>query len=417
MANTEAKIRKIAQQARAASYEIAILPTAIKNALLQKMADRLTQQKNEIQKENNKDLKAATKKKLNVASIDRLKLSDKVIGEMAKGLREVAALPDPVGEVVKRWTRPNGLQVSRVRIPLGVIGMIYESRPNVTVDAAGLCLKSGNAIVLRGGSEAIHSNIFLGRLLRQILEEEKLNPNMVQVLPTTDRESMKSLVKQVGLIDLMIPRGGSALMKWMEEHSKVPVVKHDKGVCHVYVDAAADLKMAEEIVYNAKVQRPGVCNALETLLVHEKVAPTFLPALAERLREVELRGDAKTRGIISSAKKATEKDWSEEYLDLILAVRVVPNLSAAIEHIEKYGSKHTETIVTEDQQAAETFLRHLDSSGVFWNCSTRFNDGGQLGLGAEIGISTTKLHAFGPMGLEELTTTKFVVKGTGQTRT
>jgi glutamate-5-semialdehyde dehydrogenase len=283
-----------------------------------------------------------------------------------------------------------------------VIGIIYESRPNVTVDAAGLCLKSGNAVVLRGGSEAIHSNVLLGKIIRDVLKKNRVDPNAVQVVDTPDREAMKLLVKQSKYIDLMIPRGGGALMAWMEEHSKIPVIKHDKGVCHVYVDETADLKMAEKIAFNAKVQRPGVCNALETLLVNARVAPEFLPGMVRRLQEagVEVRGDEKTRLLAPGVKKATEKDWGEEYLDLILAVKVVPSLEEAIRHIQKYGSMHTETIVTQDEAKAGEFLDRLDSSVVLWNASTRFSDGGQLGLGAEIGISTTKLHAFGPMGLE-----------------
>ncbi|MBI3541070.1 MAG: glutamate-5-semialdehyde dehydrogenase, partial [Deltaproteobacteria bacterium] len=312
----------------------------------------------------------------------------------------------------------NGLEISKVRIPLGVIAIVYESRPNVTVDAAGLCLKSGNAVILRGGSEAIHSNIFLGKLIRSALKKAGADPEYVQVIDTIDREAMKAIVRQTKYVDLIIPRGGESLMQWMEEHSRVPVIKHDKGVCHIYVDESANLKMAETIALNAKVQRPGVCNAMETLLVHEKIASQFLPQMIQKLQEVgvEVRGDPKVRQIAPSVKKATEADWPMEYLDLKLAIRVVPTLQEAIHHIKKYGSLHTESIITEDPQRAAEFLHQLDSSVVLWNASTRFNDGGQLGLGAEIGISTTKLHAFGPMGLEELTTTKFVVKGKGQIR-
>ncbi len=418
MTSLAKKIEYICKMARQAAPIVAKLSTEAKNRLLMETADALSARQAEIIKANQKDLKEAQKKKLSSAMTDRLTLNEKRIEEMAKGLREVAALPDPVGEAVKSWTRPNGLEVKRVRIPLGVIGIIYESRPNVTIDAAGLCLKSGNAVVLRGGSEAIHSNLILGKILKDVLKKNGVDPNVVEVIDTPDREAMRLLVKQSKYIDLMIPRGGGALMEWMEEHSKIPVIKHDKGVCHVFVDETANRDMAETIAFNAKVQRPGVCNALETLLVHEKIAPTFLPHAIQSLQAagVEIRGDEKVRKMATGVKKATEKDWGTEYLDLILSVKVVPNLEEAIRHIQKYGSLHTESIVTEDSKNASEFLNRLDSSVVLWNASTRFNDGGQLGLGAEIGISTTKLHAFGPMGLEELTTTKFVVTGTGQVR-
>lgn len=412
------KILKIAQRAKKASETAAVLRTELKNRLLNKMADQLLASEKRIQEANAKDLRFAEKKKLSPALIDRLRLNTKRTHEMAQGLREVASLPDPVGEVVKKWTRPNGLQVSKVRIPLGVVAVIYESRPNVTVDAAGLCLKSGNAIILRGGSEAIHSNITLARILREVLSSHKLDPEIVQILETTDRKAMEILVRQDRWIDVVIPRGGEALMKWMAEHSRIPVIKHDKGVCHIFVDQSADLAMAENIAFNAKVQRPGVCNAMETLLVHKEIAPQFLPRMIERYRSagVEIRGCPTTRKILKGLKPASEKDWSTEYLDLILSIRVVPDLPGAIAHIRKYGSSHTESIISQDPQSTETFLNELQSSVVLHNASTRFNDGGQLGLGAEIGISTTKLHAFGPMGLEELTTTKFIVRGSGQTR-
>lgn len=410
-------IEIICQHARQAAPVVAKLSTETKNQVLGRLADLLISKKDRIKRENEKDLEAV-RGKIGPALLDRLTLTDKRIEEMARGVREVQALPDPVGQVVKSWTRPNGLEISKVRIPLGVIGIIYESRPNVTIDAAALCLKSGNAVVLRGGSEAIHCNIFLGKLFRQAIKEFGLDPNSLQVIDTPDRKAMEIFVRQSRLVDIMIPRGGESLMKWMEEHSKVPVIKHDKGVCHVYVDEAADLKMAEEIAFNAKVQRPGVCNAMETLIVHQGIAWKFLPRMIERFQAagVEVRGDPATRKIVPGVKRATEKDWSTEYLDLVLSVKVVPTIEAAIRHIQKYGSSHTESIVTENAAHAEEFLNRLDSSVVLWNASTRFNDGGQLGLGAEIGISTTKLHAFGPMGLEELTTTKFVVRGKGQVR-
>ncbi len=412
------KIEGIALRARKAAPTVAKLSTAHKNEILENIAILLQERKSDIEKSNARDLADARRRGLSPAMVDRLTLNETRIREMASGLREVAALPDPVGETVKSWTRPNGLQVSKVRIPLGVIGIVYESRPNVTVDAAGLCLKSGNAVVLRGGSEAIHSNVCLGRIIREALKKCGAPADAVQVVDITDRKAMEILVKQTGLIDLIIPRGGESLMRWMTEHSKIPVIKHDKGVCHVYVDESARPDMAEEIAFNAKVQRPGVCNAMETLLVHEKIAPVFLPRVVTRLQKagVEIRGCPKTRKIMPQVKIATEADWPMEYLDLRLAVRVVPDMEAAIQHIQKYGSMHTEAIVTENEDRAREFLHRLDSSLVLWNASTRFNDGGQLGLGAEIGISTTKLHAFGPMGLEELTTTKFVAKGTGQVR-
>ncbi len=412
------KIEVISRKARQAAPIVAKLSTETKNKILRELADKLVSQVPVIQKNNRKDVLVAQKKKLSAALVDRLTLNEKRIVDMAQGLREVADLPDPVGDVTKSWTRPNGLNVQKVRIPLGVIGIVYESRPNVTIDAAGLCLKSGNAVILRGGSEAIHSNIFLGKLIRDVLKNNGISPDVIQVVDTPDRKAMEYLVKQTASIDLIIPRGGESLMKWMGEHSRIPVIKHDKGVCHVYVDASADAAMAERICLNAKVQRPGVCNALETLLVHEKAAGTFLPSMIRKFLEagVEVRGDLGVKKIDSRVKKATAADWDAEYLDLIIAVKIVPSLEKAIEHIQKHGSLHTEVIITEDAAHAAEFLNRLDSSMVAWNASTRFNDGGQLGLGAEIGISTTKMHAFGPMGLEELTTTKYVVRGTGQVR-
>jgi glutamate-5-semialdehyde dehydrogenase len=337
---------------------------------------------------------------------------------MSMGLREIAKLPDPVGEVVKGWTRPNGLKVEKVRIPLGVIAIVYESRPNVTVDAAGLCLKSGNVVILRGGSEAIHSNLVLGTILQEVLKDSKINPDLLQVVPTTDREALKVLLEQDTCIDLAIPRGGSGLMRLLRDISKIPVIKHDKGVCHIFVDYNADLEAAERIVLNAKVQRPGVCNALETLLVDEKISHGFLPRMLEELKRlgVEVRGCERTRKIDPDVKAASEEDWDAEYLDLILAVKVVGGLDEALRHIERHGSLHTESILTNDERHAERFLKEVNASAVMVNASTRFNDGGQLGLGAEIGISTTKMHAFGPMGLEELTAQKYVIRGEGQVR-
>jgi len=353
-----------------------------------------------------------------MAMIDRLTVKDSTLLSMSEGLREVAQLEDPVGAMSKSWIRPNGLEVSRMRIPLGVIGIIYESRPNVTIDAAGLCLKAGNSVMLRGGSEALFSNQALAKIIGQCLCEAELPEKAVQVIPIRDRAAVTELLKQEEYIDLIIPRGGEGLIRFVVENSKIPVLKHYKGVCHVYVDEGADLGMAEEICFNAKVQRPGVCNAMETLLVHRSVAETFLPTMAKRYAsaKVEIRGCEQTRKILPDVSRATEADWFEEYLDFMLAVKVVDTMDQAIGHIEQYGSSHTEAIVTSDYQRARRFVREVDSSVVLVNASTRFNDGGELGLGAEIGISTSKLHAFGPMGVEELTTTKFVVLGDGQIR-
>ncbi len=409
----------MAKAARDAGRVVAKLPTVTKNDVLLSMAEELVKQTKKIQKANGKDLQAAKKKGLSAAFIDRLTLADKAIKAMADGLAEVAALPDPVGEVVKMWRRPNGLQVGRMRIPLGVIGMIYESRPNVTVDAAALCLKAGNAILLRGGSEAIHSNLALSGVLQESLGKFKVPGEAIQVTPVTDREAVKEMLLLEEYIDLIIPRGGESLIRFVAENSRIPVLKHYKGVCHIFVDESADIEIARKVCYNAKVQRPGVCNAMETMLVNEKIARDFLPAMARDLARarVELRGCPKTLKILPQAVPATEEDWPAEYLDLILAVRVVKDMDEAIRHIARYGSNHTEAIITSDYSRARKFLNDVDSSVVLVNASTRFNDGGQLGLGAEIGISTSKLHAFGPMGLEELTGTKFIVFGDGQVRT
>lgn len=409
----------MAKAARDAGRVVAKLPTDTKNNVLLSMAEELVKQTKKIQKANEKDLQAAKKKGLSAAFIDRLTLTNKVIKTMADGLAEVAALPDPVGEVVRMWRRPNGLQVGRMRIPLGVIGMIYESRPNVTVDAAALCLKAGNAILLRGGSEAIHSNLVLAGVLQKSLEKFKVPGEAIQVIPVTDREAVKEMLLLEEYIDLIIPRGGESLIRFVAENSRIPVLKHYKGVCHIFVDESADIEIARKVCYNAKVQRPGVCNAMETMLVDEKIARDFLPSMAGDFAKagVELRGCPKTRKILPRAVPATEEDWPAEYLDLILAVRVVKDMDEAIRHIARYGSNHTEAIITSDYGRARKFLNDVDSSVVLVNASTRFNDGGQLGLGAEIGISTSKLHAFGPMGLEELTGTKFIVFGDGQVRT
>ncbi len=382
------------------------------------MADALVENQALIIRENERDLGKARELGLSLAMIDRLTLNEAAIGGIARGLAEVAALPDPVGKVTSMWKRPNGLVVGRMRIPLGVIGIIYESRPNVTVDAAALCLKSGNAIILRGGSEAIHSNLVIVRVLQGVLRDLSLPETAIQIVPITDREAVYEMLQLEESIDVIIPRGGEDLIRAVVRDSRIPVIKHYKGVCHVFVDEGADLDMAVRICVNAKTQRPGVCNAMETLLVHEAVAGEFLPVVAGPFRKagVVLRGCERTRAILPDVETATEEDWYREYLDLILAVRVVRDLDEAIAHIGQYGSLHTEAIVTESYKRAQRFLAEVNSSVVLVNASTRFSDGFELGLGAEIGISTTKLHAFGPMGLEELTTTKFIIYGNGQVR-
>jgi glutamate-5-semialdehyde dehydrogenase len=412
-------ILDMAKKAKKASRKVATLSSQVKNEVLKRVAQKLREKKEELKKINEKDVNQAIIQGQTKAFIDRLTLTDKIIESMAKGLEEVASLPDPVGEVVKMWKRPNGLWVGRMRIPLGVIAMIYESRPNVTIDAAGLCFKSGNAVILRGGKEALNSNLALGEIFRETLREFNISEDAVQVVPTPERKLMEYMLDLEEYIDLVIPRGGEGLIRFVTERAKMPVIKHYKGVCHVYVDDEANLEMAKEIAINAKCQRPGVCNAMETLLVHKEIAEKFLPNLAEEYKKygVELRGCPETLKYIPWAKPATEEDWYAEYLDLILAIKVVEDIDEAIEHISKYGSNHTEAIVTENYSKAMKFLKEVDASVVLVNASTRFNDGGELGLGAEIGISTTKIHAYGPMGLEELTTTKFIVFGDGQIRT
>lgn len=414
----EATIRNIAAKAKSASRDIAVASTEQKNQLLSAIADRLESRQPQIREENLKDLNAARDKGISSAMLDRLEITTGTIASMVQGLKEVTALPDPVGQIVNTWTRPNGLSVSKMRIPLGVIAMIYESRPNVTVDAAALCLKAGNCAILRGGSEAFHSNMILAGIIRESLEQTGLEPDAVQVLPVRDREAVTSLLKQEEFIDLVIPRGGETLIRFVVQNSLIPVLKHYKGVCHAYVDTHADTQKAMDICINAKTQRPGVCNAMETMLVHKAIAPVFLPAMYDKFKEagVELRGCDQTRAILPGIAKAEEQDWYAEYLDLILAVKTVESMDDAMAHISQYGSDHTDVIITEDQARASRFIKNVASSMVGVNASTRFNDGGELGLGAEIGISTSKLHAFGPMGLEELTSTKFVVLGKGHIR-
>ncbi len=415
---TKAAVEKVCRAARAAASEIGRADTAKKNAALLAMAKGLRAQAAGLKDENRKDMAAGKAKGLSVAMLDRLELTDARIGQMAAGIEEVAALPDPVGEVERMERRPNGLWVGRMRIPLGVIGIIYESRPNVTADAACLCVKSGNAVVLRGGSEAIRSNAAIVSVLRDALSFAGLPADAVSFIAQTDRAAIDEMLKAEEFIDLIIPRGGEGLIRSVAEKSRIPVIKHYKGVCHIYVDESADIGQAIPVCVNAKVQRPGVCNAVETLLVHEKAAAAFLPAAAAELAKhgVEIRGCPRTCALVPLAKPARKEDWGTEFLDLILAVRVVPSMEAAMEHIRSHGSLHTEAILTRDHARAMRFVREVDSSLVLVNASTRFNDGYQLGLGAEIGISTTKIHAFGPMGLAELTTTKFIAFGDGQIR-
>ncbi|MBB5346431.1 glutamate-5-semialdehyde dehydrogenase [Desulfoprunum benzoelyticum] len=411
-------IDTIARQARQASFSLMSLSTAKKNAVLLRIAALLEAEKEYIQTENDKDLRLGKEKGLSTAMLNRLELSEAVIASMIVGLREVCALPDPVGAIRDMVKRPNGLLVGRMQVPLGVIAMIYESRPNVTIDAAALCLKAGNAVILRGGSEALHSNIALARILQRAFAEEGVDENAAQVIPITERKAVNIMLQQEQYIDLVIPRGGEGLIRFVTETSKIPVLKHYKGVCHIFVDKDADLHKATPIILNAKVQRPGVCNALEGLLLHQAVAESYLPVIADELGKngVELRGCPRCLRILPQLTAAGDDDWGREYLDLKLVVRIVDSLDEARTYIQQYGSQHTEAIITENYSTAQEFITTIDASAVMVNASTRFNDGGQLGLGAEIGISTTKLHAYGPMGLEELTTRKFVVFGQGQVR-
>ena len=409
-------VDELTANAVAASRALANASTDAKNQALDLMADGLLANAAELKAANAKDLDAATD--LSSAMVDRLTLTDKRIEGMADGLRVVRGLADPVGDVFETVERPNGLVIERVRVPIGVIVIIYESRPNVTADAAGLCLKAGNAVILRGGKESLNSNLAIAKVLADACEGAGLDRNVVQLVETTDRAAVDHLLSAEGRVNLVIPRGGEGLIRAVVEKSKVPVIKHYKGVCHVFVDADADLVMAAEIVMNAKVQRPGVCNAMETLLVHVNVAGEFLPRIIPKLRDeaVDVRGCEKCRSIVPDLQPATEEDYYTEYVDLILSVRVVDSLEDAIEHITTYGSAHTDAIVTADAAAAERFVREVDSASVMVNASTRFSDGGEYGMGAEIGISTDKIHARGPMGLRELTSYKFIVRGNGQVR-
>ncbi|GEA17392.1 glutamate-5-semialdehyde dehydrogenase [Moorella sp. E306M] len=416
--NVAAEVQAKGKLAKEAARILANLNTSIKNEALLAMARALEEEQDFILEANARDMAAGREKGLSRALLDRLLLNEKRIKDMAVSLRELVALPDPVGEVTSMWTRPNGLQIGRVRVPLGVIGIIYEARPNVTVDAAGLCLKTGNAVILRGGSEAFNSNRALTQVISRAATAAGIPEGAIQLIETTDREAVNLLLRANEYLDVLIPRGGAGLIRTVVENATVPVIETGVGNCHVYVDAAADLEMARNIVINAKTQRPGVCNAMETLLVHEKVAAEFLPSLAEALKEkgVVLRGCERTRELVPWAEAATEEDWATEYLDLILAVRVVDSLEAALEHIHTYGTKHSEAIVTSNYQTAREFLARVDAAAVYVNASTRFTDGYEFGFGAEIGISTQKLHARGPMGPEQLTTFKYIIFGSGQIR-
>ncbi len=413
-AHVTAKARAAKEAARA----LALAPTRAKNEALLEMARGLEEKTAPMLEANRADLERGRAAGLTSAFIDRLTLSEARIEEMAAGLRQIAALPDPVGETVEAWRRPNGIEISRVRVPLGVIGFIYESRPNVTADAAGLCLKSGNSVLLRGGSEALASNAAIVNVLGKAVEKAGLPADSVQVVDTADRAAVMAMLTLDRFVDLIIPRGGEEFVRLVAERATVPVLKHDKGVCHVYVDAGADLDMAVAIAVNAKAQRVSVCNAMETLLVDAAVAAAFLPRVAARMREagVEMRGDDRTRGFVPDARPAADADWDTEYLDYIVAIRVVDGLDAAIEHIRRHGSGLAEAIVTSDLRNSRRFTREVDAAAVLVNASTRLVDGSQFGMGAEMGISTSRLHARGPVGVRELTTTKFVLMGDGQVR-
>jgi glutamate-5-semialdehyde dehydrogenase len=411
-------LQQMGARAKEASLKLAGVATRVKDEALQAMARSLEERSEMILEANQDDMDAARKNGLSGVLLDRLLLTPDRVSEMAKGLRALVALPDPVGEVLRMWTRPNGLQIGKMRVPLGVIGIIYEARPNVTVDAAGLCLKAGNAVILRGGSEAFNSNQAIARVISGAATGAGLPPGTIQLVNTTDREAVNIMLTMNEFIDVLIPRGGAGLIRTVVQNATVPVLETGVGNCHTYVEEDADLAMAEKIVVNAKTQRPGVCNAMETLLVHAKVAPVFLPAVAAALRAkgVELRGCPRTLEILPDVVPAVEEDWKTEYLDLVLAVKVVDGLDEAIRHINTYGTKHSEAIITGSYAKARTFLQQVDAAAVYVNASTRFTDGYQFGFGAEIGISTQKMHARGPMGLEELTSIKYIIYGDGQIR-
>jgi glutamate-5-semialdehyde dehydrogenase len=417
--NIAAFVLKKAREAQAGARGIAKASSEQKNNVLISMADALRKKAKELKGANKKDLADAKKKGLSRAMIDRLTLNDKRIREMAQGLVEIAALPDPVGEITKMWRRPNGMTVGRMRVPIGVVGIIYESRPNVTADATGLCLKAGNAVILRGGSEALHSNMEIVHTLRNVIRAHGIDEGVITFIDVTDREAVMALLKLEGVVDLIIPRGGEGLIRAVTANSRIPVLKHYKGVCHVFVDRDADEKMASDVCFNAKVQRPGTCNAMETMLVDERIAKTFLPKMIKRFKNarVLMKGCKRTRKINSSLAAIQNDDYYSEYLDRVLNIKIVKDVDEAMDHIARYGSAHTDAIITEDYNRAMRFLKEVDSSSVLVNASTRLSDGYQFGLGAEMGISTDKIHARGPMGLEELTSLKFIVLGNGQIRT
>ena len=411
-------IKEICLKAKIASVEMAKLSAEAKNNALCTMANALEANAGQILAANQTDVKAAKAKGLKAALLDRLALDQKKVQTMANELRGVSSLPDPIGTILSSWTRPNGLIISQIRVPLGVVGIIYESRPNVTSDSAGICIKSGNAVILRGGSDALNSNVAIGDVLRGALGGTNVPVDAVQVVNSSERIVAEQLMGMRGYIDVLIPRGGAELIKTVVEKSHIPVIETGTGNCHVYVEEDADLEKATPIVINAKCQRPGTCNAAEKLLVHSKIAKQYLPIVITELRKngVEVRGDEETRKIVPDVKAATEEDWGTEYLDLIIGIKVVKNLTEAIMHINKYGTKHSDSILTADFDKAMKFIKEIDSAAVYWNASTRFTDGNQFGLGAEIGISTQKLHARGPMSVQHLTTTKYVILGSGQIR-
>ncbi|MFH1691634.1 MAG: glutamate-5-semialdehyde dehydrogenase [Candidatus Omnitrophota bacterium] len=409
---------KMAFRARQSARLIASLSAQRKNDVLVSMADALIEHRNVILKANKQDVQLALRKGMSSAFVERLTLDEKRIFQMSESLRQIAALPDPVGKEIVSWERPNGLSIAKVRVPIGVILIIYESRPNVTSDCIGLCFKSGNAVILKGGSDAFHSNTSIFNILKRVVKDCKLPEGVISFVPFVERQAVDILLSLDQHIDLVMPRGGESLIKEIKDKSRIPVIKHYKGVCHIYVDDGADLEMAKRVVFNAKVQRPSVCNAIETLLVHKDIANRFLPQMGELFQKagVEIRGCARTKKIFPQAKKANLKDWETEYLDLIISVKVVDDIVQAIEHINFFGSHHSDAIITQDTGHKEQFLKEVDSACVYANASTRFTDGDQFGFGAEIGISTDRLHARGPMGLEDLTTYKYVIEGQGQIR-
>lgn len=412
------EVKSKAKAAKEASYKLAVVSSKDKNRVLKKMAAKIREAKESLKEKNRIDIEAGVKAGLSNAMIDRLTLNDKRIEDMAAGIEKIAALTDPVGEVIKGWSPESGIKINKVKVPIGVIGMIYESRPNVTADSAALALKSGNAIVLRGGKEAVNSNVALAEILKDAVIEEGFPEGSISLIQNIDREGVKILSQMVEYVDVIIPRGGSGLIQAVVEHAKVPVIFHDKGLCHTFIDESADIDMAKNICINAKVQRPGVCNAMETLLVHEKIAEKFLPIIAAEYIKagVELRGCENTLKILKDIEAATEEDWGTEYLELILSVKIVKNIEEAVTHINRYGSKHSEAIVTNSYENSKLFTTAVDSATVYVNASTRFTDGSCFGFGAEIGISTNKLHARGPVALEELTTYKYVIEGNGEIR-